>query len=83
MSWNYFDVLGVSPSIGRAFSRREENVVVISHSLWKAVFHSDEHALGRRVAISGIPFTVIGVMPASFIAFDESLTEDYPDYFVR
>ena len=82
VSWNYFDVLGVSPSIGRAFSRREENVVVISHRLWKAVFHSDEHVLGQQVWISGVPLTVIGVTPKSFIAFDESLTEDYPDYFV-
>lgn len=82
VSWNYFDVLGVSPSMGRTFSRREENIVVISNSLWKTVFHSDEHVLGRRVWIGGAPCTVIGVTPKSFIAFDESLTEDYPDYFV-
>lgn len=82
VSWNYFDVLGVSASMGRTFSRREENVVVISHSLWETAFHSDERVLGRHVSIGGVPFTVIGVTPKSFIAFDESLTEDYPDYFV-
>ncbi|HEY4087786.1 MAG TPA: ABC transporter permease, partial [Bryobacteraceae bacterium] len=82
VSWNYFDVLGISSSIGRGFSRREENVVVISYIFWKTVFHSDEHVIGRRVSISGAPFTVIGVTPKSFIAFDDSLTEDYPDYFV-
>ncbi|HVY93060.1 MAG TPA: ABC transporter permease, partial [Bryobacteraceae bacterium] len=82
VSSNYFDVLGVTPAIGRTFSRRDENVVVISNSLWKAVFHSDEHVIGRQVWISGVPFTVIGVTPPKFIAFDESLTEDYPDYFV-
>jgi putative ABC transport system permease protein len=55
---------------------------VISYSLWKAMFHSDAHVLGRHVWISGVPFTVIGVTPASFVPFDESLTEDYPEYFV-
>ncbi|HVW08664.1 MAG TPA: ADOP family duplicated permease [Bryobacteraceae bacterium] len=82
VSWNYFDVLGVSPSIGRLFSRKDDNVVVISNSLWKAVFHSDEHVIGRQVWIGGAPLTLIGVTPESFIPFDESLTEDYPDYFV-
>src|SRR6185312_1696813 len=83
VSWNYFDVLGVSPAMGRGFSREERDaVVVISYSLWQAVFHSDERVLGRQTRISGVPFTVIGVAPKSFIPFDESLTEDYPDYFV-
>lgn len=82
VSWNYFDVLGVSPAMGRAFSRKEDDVVVLSNSFWKAAFHSDDHVLGRQVRISGVPFTVIGVTPKNFVAFDESLTEDYPDYFV-
>ncbi len=88
VSGNYFDVLGVTPELGRGFLPQEDQVpgrdavLVLSHSLWERDFHSDPRVLGTHVWLGGIAFTVIGVTPARFIAFDDSLTEDWPDYFV-
>jgi predicted permease len=85
---NYFDVLGVAPALGRAFLPEEDKVpgrdavVILSHSFWERDFGSDPAVIGRHVWISGIPFTVVGVMPRDFLAFDETLTEDYPDFFI-
>ncbi len=68
---SYFDVFGVSPAYGRVFSADEdqpgrEHVVVLSHRLWKRRFGSDPAIVGRDVRMNGEPYTVLGVMPASF-----------------
>lgn len=64
-----FNVLGVSPVLGRPFSADEDrpgggNVVVLSHELWASHFHSDTNIVGSKVDFDGVPYTVIGVMPA-------------------
>jgi predicted permease len=72
VSGNYFDVLGVPPAIGRAFSAEEERtpgtspVVVISDALWDTRFARDPGILGRVVRLNESPFTVIGVGPRHF-----------------
>ncbi len=77
VSADYFDVLRVHPVLGRAFERAEEHgpnsdmavgapVVVLSHRLWEEQFHGDPGAVGRTLSMSGVPFTVVGVMPAGF-----------------
>jgi hypothetical protein len=71
VSSEYFHVYGVQPLLGRDFSPDEDrlgvaNVAILSHDLWKAHFESDPHALGRRVLLDGVPYTIIGVMPAGF-----------------
>ena len=70
---NYFDVMGVKPILGRGFLP-EENltpnanpVAVISEPVWQQHFHSDPNALGRTIYINGQRFTVIGVMPQSYV----------------
>lgn len=64
-----FSVLGTYR--GRAFTAQEaepgrEHVVVLMNDLWRTQFHSDSSILGRTVTLNGFPYTVIGVMPASF-----------------
>src|SRR5258706_13491856 len=72
VSGNLFRVMGVEPVIGRSFRPEEHQVpgrdavVVIGHALWEQAFASDLRVLGRTVRINGVPFTVIGVAPASF-----------------
>ncbi|MEJ2503274.1 MAG: ABC transporter permease, partial [Gemmatimonadota bacterium] len=65
-----FDALGVSPVMGRTFSREEdvanEPVVVISHGLWQSAFGGDPGIVGREIQVDGLPRTVVGVMPSSF-----------------
>lgn len=71
VSANYFDVLGLQPTLGRGFQAEEEKhpggdrVAVLSHDLWQRLFGGQE-ALGRSVELNEIPYTVIGVMPRGF-----------------
>lgn len=73
VSSNYFDVMGVKPSLGRSFLPEEDitpnahPVVVLSHSLWQRRFNADQSIVGRTIYFNGLPFTVIGVMPESFV----------------
>jgi macrolide transport system ATP-binding/permease protein len=72
VSGNFFQVLGVQPALGRGFRSQEDvaegrdAVVVLSHDVWKNEFASDPSTIGRTVLLNGIPFTVVGVTPASF-----------------
>jgi putative ABC transport system permease protein len=59
VSKRYFDVLGVNPALGRAFTADEDQpggaaVAILSHGLWVRRF--------------GSPYTIVGVMPAGFEA---------------
>src|SRR6185436_1715986 len=42
------------------------HVVILSQSLWQRRFCSDRSVIGRSLMIDGEPFTIIGVLPASF-----------------
>jgi predicted permease len=71
VSAGFFRVLGVAPEIGREFSAEEDRVhgpsaTMLSHAMWQQVFNGDRSAIGRRVILRGEPYTVVGVMPASF-----------------
>jgi MacB-like periplasmic core domain len=73
VSWNFFEVLGVKPALGRFFSGAERDeaqnahpVVVISHGLWTSRYHSDPAVIGAQMRISKTPYTIIGVAPADF-----------------
>src|SRR5262249_36217971 len=70
-SADFFSVLGVPALLGRTFAQEEEqpgkaHVVVLSHRLWMTRFGGDRSVVGRKVMLDGEPYTVIGVMPASF-----------------
>jgi putative ABC transport system permease protein len=68
VSAGIFDVLGVRPAKGRAFSLEEDRpgapgVVVLSHGFWKSHLGGDETALGRTVRLDGRLCTIVGVLP--------------------
>jgi putative ABC transport system permease protein len=71
VSSSFFDVAGVRPAIGRAFTSAEDRpgaprVVVISDGLWHTLFEGRADMLGQTLLINDNPTTVIGVMPAGF-----------------
>ncbi|HEX8337930.1 MAG TPA: ABC transporter permease, partial [Pyrinomonadaceae bacterium] len=72
VSGNYFDVLGVRPALGRAFSAEEGErpgaaaVAVISHGLWQGRFGADPSVVGKTFSLRRVPFTVVGVAPREF-----------------
>jgi len=71
VSANLFSLLDVRPSQGRAFLPEEDRpgaapVAMLSHALWQRRFGANPAAIGKTVALDGRPFTVVGVLPASF-----------------
>src|SRR5262245_54200678 len=69
---DFFTVLGVTPLLGRGFAAAEDqvdrrrDVVLLTHGLWQRRFASDPAVVGKQLTLSGMPMTVIGVLPASF-----------------
>jgi putative ABC transport system permease protein len=68
---NLIPMLGVHPILGRGFDTADglaggPQVVLLSEDLWRSTFHTDPDVLGRVVMVSGVPRTVVGVMPVSF-----------------
>jgi hypothetical protein len=69
---NYFDVLGIRPTVGRSF-REDENVApgaspvaLLSHGLWQSAFGGREDIVASEVSLSGLKYTVVGVAPPTF-----------------
>jgi predicted permease len=71
--WRFFNA---TPAIGRFFTGAEAEprtgarVVVLSHSYWQSQFGGSPTVLGQRLAIGPSEYTVIGVAPRGFAAFD-------------
>src|SRR5215813_4091078 len=69
-SSNVFNVLAVTPALGRTFTESEEEqkarVVVLSHGMWQRRFGGSPDVLRQTIEIDGINSQVIGVMPESF-----------------
>src|ERR671919_2397030 len=76
-SSNLFAVMGVEPTIGRAFRPEEDQVpgrdaaVVLGRTMWEQEFGSDPGVVGRTVRINGADCTVIGVTPGTFTGMDQ------------
>jgi putative ABC transport system permease protein len=71
VSGDLFDLLGVSPALGRTLTNVDaqpghDHVVVLSDNLWRTRFASDRLVIGRTVPIDGAPYVVVGVMPPGF-----------------
>jgi predicted permease len=84
VSANFFDMLGASPALGRAFSLDEDNtpgahpVVVLGYSLWQRRFGGDAGLVGRTITLNNLSYTVIGIAPRDFIGCDPEV----PDLWV-
>ncbi len=67
----FFQVLGVQPAVGRAFTPDEgrpgrERVAIIGNGLWKRRFGGNPAVIGSTITLDGIPHTVVGIMPPDF-----------------
>ena len=69
---NFFQVLGVSPPIGRALTPADDQpdaghpVVVLSHRGWDRLFARDPNVIGRELLVNDVGFAIVGVMPETF-----------------
>lgn len=83
-----FNVLGVSPMLGRTVSQQEDQtggpkVVVLGYSLWRNTFGANRNTVGTTVNLDAQPYTVIGVMPPSFkFPFDGTPFSDRAELWV-
>ena len=71
VSAGYFQVLGVSPSLGRPFAASDDrvngpSVVVLSDALWQRRFGGDPGIIGRQLTLDGTSHLVVGIMPRDF-----------------
>jgi predicted permease len=85
VSADFFSTLGVKPEIGRSFSSEEDRlggapVVLISAGLWKRKFGSVPDIAGKRIALNGTGYTIIGVIPAGFHLRTQSFPENNEVY---
>jgi predicted permease len=68
----YLTTLGITPVVGRDFSRAEDRtpgidgIVMLGHALWQRRFGGDPNLLGQVVRLSGVPYTVVGILPPGF-----------------
>jgi putative ABC transport system permease protein len=68
VSWNFFDVFGVKPVLGRAFRAEDETpgadaVLLLSHEFWKDEMGGDPGVVGRHFEMNDRVHTVVGVLP--------------------
>ena len=75
VSYDFLLVLGAQPLLGQLFSAQQDTpgagqFVMLSYAFWKNRFGADPHIAGKPMQIDGMPYTVVGVMPAGFNGFD-------------
>jgi putative ABC transport system permease protein len=76
VSGEFFDVLGVQPVLGRVFHAADDHPgcgspgAVISYSFWQREFGGKPDVIGRTLSLTGHPFPVLGVTPASFYGLE-------------
>ncbi len=70
---HFFDLLAVKPVAGRTFidsdMKAPGTVVVLSERVWRDRFGSDPNLPGKTITLDGVPFTILGIVPADFQAF--------------
>jgi putative ABC transport system permease protein len=71
VSASFFETLGVSPVLGRAFKAEEDQpggnqVVILTYQLWRCRFGGDRNVLQTTLSLNGRSYTVVGVMPEAF-----------------
>ena len=83
VSANYFDVVQVTPILGRSFLPDEDKtiganpVVVLSHSFWQRRLAADPNVVGKTVQLNNHAYQVIGVAPPSFAGSKFALALDF------
>src|SRR6266849_4922032 len=71
VSANFFDVLAVSPAVGRLFVAAEEQpgadqVAILSYGSWQRRFGGDSRLLGKTISLNGRVYALVGIMPKDF-----------------
>ena len=71
VSWQWFDVYGARPILGRVFTPDEDqpnanHEVILAYPAWRRWFGGDPGIVGRSIRLNEQDYRVIGVMPQGF-----------------
>jgi macrolide transport system ATP-binding/permease protein len=71
VSDGFFRTLGITPLLGRDFYAGEDlpaapKTVMLSYTTWQKRFGGSRDVIGETVTLSGVPFTIVAVLPQSF-----------------
>ena len=71
VSDGFFHTLGITPELGRDFYAGEDlpaapRTVILSYAAWQKRYSGRNNVVGEAVTLSGIPYTIVGVLPRQF-----------------
>jgi len=75
---SFFRLLRVDAELGQIFSEENgypgsDQVAILSHAAWQQYFGGAADVIGRDVRLDGVPYEVVGVMPAGFYWTDREV----------
>jgi len=84
VSGNFFSGYGAQALIGRTLTPEDDQpeaapVAVITFRAWEHYFGADPDVVGRTVALNKAVFTIVGVLPQSYVA---PIVGDPADFYV-
>jgi len=71
-SHNLFDLLGVSPQLGRLFGKNEtygnkQPVAILGYRAWQKHYQGNLNVIGKKIQLNQRRFTIIGVAPDNLV----------------
>jgi putative ABC transport system permease protein len=80
VTYNFLDVLGVQPAIGRGFLPEEDrsgapHSVLLTDVCWRQHFSADPSIVGRSIVLDNESYSVLGVLPPQFEFLDNPRVE--------
>ncbi len=71
-SANFFPLLGIQPTLGRAFTADDDRpgapaTVILSAGFWKRRYAADPEVVGKTIWLDAKPYTIVGVLPSTFV----------------
>ena len=84
VSGNFFSGYGAQALIGRTLTPEDDRpgaapAAVITHRAWERYFGGDPYVIGCTVALNKAVFTIVGVLPRSYVA---PIVGDPVDFYV-
>ena len=82
-----FPLLGAAPAIGRGFAQGDGQpgkppIVILSYGFWQQQFGGRLDAIGAPLRLDATTYTIVGVMPASFV-FPDRETRAWTPFYVE
>lgn len=74
-------LMGVPAALGRWYTDEPTPDLVISHGLWKRMYHGAPEVVGKKIFLDRTPFNIVGVAPEGFqtLNSDIDLWRPQPD----